>query len=99
MNPFDCLRPQKLEGHGILQVSAARSLLAARGTELSRSKRVKAEDLLEHTEDLRQVLQEKHLLARTKLARQYDRKAVEALHTIQGMLVPRLGSLSRPTRS
>ncbi len=34
-------------------------------------------------EDYRQVLQGKHLLVRTKLARQYDRMAVEALHIIE----------------
>jgi hypothetical protein len=34
-------------------------------------------------EDLRRVLQRKRLLARIELARLYDRKASEVLHTIK----------------
>lgn len=34
-------------------------------------------------EDVRQLLQRKHLLARIKLARLYARKAGEVLHTIK----------------
>ena len=39
--------------------------------------------VLYSAEDFRQVLQEKRPLARTKLARRFDRKACEALHTIK----------------
>lgn len=38
--------PFKLEGHGIRQVSVARTLLTTRGTELGRSTRDSVEDLL-----------------------------------------------------
>lgn len=39
--------PIKLEGHGALQVSVARTLLTARGAELARSNRDVVKDLLD----------------------------------------------------
>jgi hypothetical protein len=43
---FNSWRPQKLEEHGNQLVSAALDLLATHGVQLSQSKRVKAQDLL-----------------------------------------------------
>jgi hypothetical protein len=43
----DCWTSRKLEGHGILLITAARILLAVRGHELSHSHYVVAEDLLD----------------------------------------------------
>jgi hypothetical protein len=47
INTFDCWRSHKLEGHGIQLITAARNLLAVRGHELSHSRHVVAEDLLD----------------------------------------------------
>jgi hypothetical protein len=50
--------------------------------------------VLYSAEDFRRALQEKRLLARTRLARRFDRRACEALHTIKDMLVLQFGSSS-----
>jgi hypothetical protein len=47
MNTSNSWKPQKVEGHAIQQVSTARNLLTARGAALTRSKRDKADDLLD----------------------------------------------------
>lgn len=47
INTFDYWRPHKFEGHGIQLITAARILLAVRGHELSHSRRVVANDLLD----------------------------------------------------
>ncbi|KAF8494184.1 hypothetical protein F5888DRAFT_1805770 [Russula emetica] len=103
INAFDYWTSHRLEGHGIQLITAARILLEAHRDELSRSRYDVARDLLDYADDYRQVLRRKYLLPRTKLARQYDRMAVEALHIIEGMLVlrlvPQLRPLGRPTRS
>ena len=47
INTFDSWRSHKLEGHGIQLVTAARILLAVRGNELSYSRHVVANSLLD----------------------------------------------------
>ena len=47
MNTPNSRKPHKVERHAIQQVSTARNLLTDRGAALSRSKRDKADDLLD----------------------------------------------------
>lgn len=47
ISAFDCWRFDRLEGHAIQLIAAARFLLAVRGHELSHSRYVAAKDLLD----------------------------------------------------
>jgi len=87
MRIFDSWSPDRLEGHGDLQVSNACNLLVARRAEFTSDQLRRAQDRLVHARDFKQVLNGKRLLARIKVARLYAKKADEALHAIQGMLV------------
>jgi len=54
---------------------------------LSQSRRNQAQGLLDYTNDVRCMLNDKYLLAQIRLARLYARKASDALDTIQAMPV------------
>jgi hypothetical protein len=97
MNTLDNWKPHKLEERGIQQVSKARNLLenlnpSRRG--VAEERLAQCVDpfpywnctlirYLYSAEDLRLLLERKHLLSRLKLAKQYDREAGEVLQTIE----------------
>lgn len=88
MNALDYWKPHKLEEHGIQQILEARNLFETYGGRLSPSNREVAESLLAYTDEVGLLLNRKRLLARLRLARQYERKAGEVLHKIESMLDP-----------
>jgi len=88
MVTFNSWRPQKRVVHGDRLVSVAREFLATHGAQLSRSRRQRVKELLDHADDHKQVLKGLHLFARIKATRLYVRNARKALQTIKAMIDP-----------
>jgi len=87
MLTFSSWRPRLLVERGDRQLSEALNVLASYGPELDQPRRNQAWGLVDHANDVKHILNNKHFLTRMKPARLYARRASEALETIKAMLI------------